>query len=96
MLKHKQVKNVMEDYVWELLPIVMKTYPNACTCDTCLADIAALALKSLAPKYVVRTNGEIIAKTLDLPQFTISVVVELTKAIEAVSRNPKHEAAPNA
>lgn len=93
MKPHKQVKNVMEDYVWELLPEVMKTYPHACKCDTCSADVAAIALRSLAPKYVVRTNGEIIAKTLDLPQFTTSVIVELTKAIEAVSRNPKHETA---
>lgn len=91
MKSHKEVKNVMEDYVWELLPIIIKNYPKACKCDTCLADIAAIALKSLTPKYVVRTNGEIISKTLDLPQFTISVVVELTKAIEAVSQNPKHD-----
>ena len=94
MKTHKQVRNVMEDYVWELLPDVMKKYPDACTCDTCSADIAAIALRSLTPKYVVRPNGEIMAKTLDLPQFTTSVVVELTKAIEAVSRNPKHETAP--
>ncbi|ATW26541.1 late competence development ComFB family protein [Candidatus Formimonas warabiya] len=91
MARHKEVKNVMEDYVWELLPEVMKKYPHACKCDTCLADIAALALKSLTPKYVVRTNGEIISKTLDLPQFTVSVLMELTKAVEAVLKHPKHE-----
>ena len=91
MKKNKHVRNVMEDYVWEMLPQVMEKYPHACRCETCTADIAALALKSLAPKYVVRTKGAIVAKTLDLPQFTVSVLIELTKAIETVSQNPRHE-----
>lgn len=91
MEHHKEVKNIMEDYVWEMLPQALEKYPLACNCDTCKADIAALALKSLAPKYVVRTKGEIVSKTLDLPQFSVSVLIELTKAIEQVSLNPQHD-----
>lgn len=92
MSKKPFLKNYMEDVVWSFLPNVLAKYPNACSCEICQHDIAAIALNLLPPRYVVREQGEIYSKlnTLEI-QYRADVYAALTKAIMTVTANPRHE-----
>lgn len=85
-------KNYMEDVVDNLLPSVLKSYPNICTCNSCLMDIKALALNNLKPIYIVSSQGHSYAKINELdPQFKINVIQKIVQAIEIVSNNMRHQ-----
>lgn len=85
------IKNYMEYVVEELLPSIMENCPDTCKCQKCISDIKAIALNNLKPLYVVTEKGIIYSKLKELSiQFKTDVVSELTKAIEVVSKNPKH------
>lgn len=90
MEKKLCLKNYMEDVVFSLLDELIKE-KNACACERCKYDIAAIALNNLPPKYVVTESGEVYAKTQLLnQQFRTNAVVEILKAIEVVRNNPHH------
>lgn len=81
----------MEEIAWSYLPEIIAQYPDLCKCDDCRADIVALALNNLPPRYVASHNGEMYSKMLELgQQFRTSVYVELAKASEKVLSHPKH------
>ncbi len=85
------LKNFMEDCVWIFLDEVLKKYPEACSCETCRYDIAALALNSLPSRYVVRDKGEVYSKISTLEtQYRADIYAALTKAIMLVKENPRH------
>lgn len=88
------LKNCMEDFVWNFMDEVLAKYPEACSCTICRYDIAAIALNSLPPRYVVREKGEIFSKisTLEV-QYRADVYGALTRAIMTVQANPRHEGA---
>lgn len=86
------LKNLMEDIVEDVLPSVLKKYPDVCRCQKCILDIKAIALNQLKPQYAVTQNGEVyvkVANELDL-QFKSDVTKELSKAIELVTKRPRH------
>jgi len=86
-----ELKNYMENVVIDLLEPVL-TNLNACTCDNCLHDILAIALKSLPAKYVVTRKGEMYTKLNNLQhQFDVDIVSAIAKASVIVSRNPRHD-----
>lgn len=86
------LKNFSEIEVSKLLEAVLNQYDNICRCEKCKLDIKALALNSLATKYIVSEQGEIYTQALTEvnKQQTINVTTAITKAIEIVSANPKH------
>lgn len=63
-----------------------------CKCERCCADVRALALNTLPPKYVVTRIGEAMTK-FDLLgiQKQTNITTAIMIAIEKVSRNPRHE-----
>lgn len=85
------VENSMEEFVIELLPKVIKLYPNMCTCDECLNDIVALALNNLKPRYVHTNKGDIYTRLniYQLDSYT-SVINALAQATQIVSQHPHH------
>lgn len=86
-----QIKNYMEEIVFNQMKEVL-TDINMCTCDKCLLDIAAIALNSLPPKYIVTEKGELYSKINTLgQQFEVDVVSAITKAAVLVKRRPRHE-----
>ena len=86
------VKNIMEIIVWENLENILEEIPGACRCDQCKNDIAAYALNNLKPKYATINKGEVISKASSLElQYHLDVVTALTKGIELVGRNPRHD-----
>lgn len=87
-----EIYNIMEKLVWDNLDVVLKRKAGACSCETCRADIAALALNRLKPKYVATSKGEIISKANYLEnQVYLTIIVALTEAVEIVTANPRHK-----
>ncbi len=90
MIKEYQPFNMMEQVVEaRLLDMMHKS--RMCTCGKCCADVRAIVLNSLPPKYVVTRVGEAMLQyELMTPQMQAVVVSEITIAIEKVCRNPRH------
>lgn len=87
-----QVKNYMEDLVWEHLDHILSKHDNICDCEKCKFDIAALALNLLSPHYVVTAKGETYTRVKALEQqFNIDIFSALTQAIKIVSGRPQHQ-----
>lgn len=85
------LKNYMEEIVDEILPTVLKNYPDICKCEKCIEDIKAKALNNLNPLYVVTEKGVIYSRIKELiPQFRTDVLNELVQAVNVVCQNPKH------
>jgi competence protein ComFB len=88
-----QIKNYMEDIVWQKIDKVMERHPDFCGCEKCRYDIVALALNFLPPRYVVNDKGETYTKVHSLEQqFNIDIITALTNAITIVSKLPHHDA----
>ena len=86
------VRNVIEVIVWESIDRVLDGVPTVCRCDRCRDDIAAYALNQLKPRYATTQKGEIISKAMTLePQYYLDVITALTKGINQVGRNPRHD-----
>ncbi|MDE6181767.1 MAG: late competence development ComFB family protein [Eubacteriales bacterium] len=85
-----EIKNYTEVLVANKLDeLIAKS--GVCDCERCKADITAIALNKLSPKYVVSAKGECYAKlSLFENQFAIDVISTITKAIDIVSKNPRH------
>lgn len=86
------IRNYMEDLVETILPEILEGYPNICKCKECLDDIKAKALNQLKPLYFVESRGSVFSKLNSLQsQFETDIVTELIKAIDLISKNPRHE-----
>lgn len=85
------IKNYMETVVENWLPKILKEYKEICSCERCQEDIKAIALNGLKPHYIATHKGEVYSKLNELEtQFRTDAIREITKAIEIVSKNPKH------
>ena len=85
------IKNYMEQIVDETLPTVIDKYTDICKCEKCIDDIKAITLNNLKPLYIVTEEGAIYSKLKELEQqFKTDIISELIKAIELVSKRPKH------
>ena len=86
-----EIKNHMENLVWENLDSVLASHPKACKCEKCRYDIAALALNFLPPRYVVTERGQTYARIKSLEQqFNVDIVTAITHAIQIVNARPHH------
>ena len=83
-------RNLMEILLEELFD-EQKDQLDCCTCDICRADIIALALNRLPPRYVCTPAGEMITK---LDQATLQkkadALTALTQPAELVKASPRH------
>lgn len=85
-----QIKNYMEEVVFNQMKEIL-TDMNVCTCEKCLLDIAAIALNTLPPKYVVTEKGMLYSKVDSLgQQFDVDVIAAITRAAVIVKRSPRH------
>ena len=90
-MEQLQLKNYMEEIVFRLMKDVLSDI-NVCTCENCILDIAAIALNTLPPKYIVTEKGELYSKISALQQqFEVDVIAAITKAAVLVKRNPRHK-----
>ena len=86
-----ELKNYMEQLVWEQLNEFLAVDASVCKCEKCRYDMAALALSRMMPHYVVSAKGETFTrmKTLEL-QFQIDVMTAILQAAQTVKSRPHH------
>lgn len=92
LIEKYHIFNVMEHLVEEITD-EMFNMPNVdmCICDRCKADVIALALNHLSPKYVVSEKGRVFSELENCTfQMRAEVLTEVIKAMEKVKENPSH------
>lgn len=84
------LQNLMEQIVLNAIPD-LAARQNVCSCEQCRADIAAIALNNLPPRYVVTQKGvtETRADLLAIQKY-VDVIGAITKAIKLVKEHPRH------
>ena len=85
--KNLVLVNLMEQLVADRLDAVFEKF-NCCRCDKCRRDVAALALNTIPPQYVVAEPEEIPALLAAAP--TKDIPGALVKAILQIKGNPQH------
>lgn len=88
----EKLKNIIEDIVADFLNVVLALRYDICTCDMCKNDMLAYVLSRVPARYVTTEQGSlhtIIEQTKAEHQAQIGR--EIIKAIEIVSKNPRHE-----
>ena len=81
----------MEDLVEETLERFYTDDSRYCKCDKCQLDVMTRVLNRLPPTYVVTLKGNAYTKLASLEeQFKADVDREAVKALNAVTRNPRH------
>lgn len=86
----KEIYNVMQALVEESAEKYMTMF-NLCSCPRCKADVRALALNNLQPKYVVMEDGEYIPRiTVYERQFSATVTAQILRACNVVAEFPRH------
>lgn len=82
--------NVMEHIVNDKIIYFMRQF-EVCTCSRCRADVTALTLNGLMPKYIVTMKTAVDPLLSYYTNRLISdVTVEATKACMIVKENPRH------
>jgi len=88
----EDVKNVTEVYVEMNLDKALDDIPDICRCPQCRADIKALVLNQMKPKYVSTIKGEVLSK---VHAFDTGKQVEficcVQNAVEKVKGRPQHD-----
>ena len=86
-----ELKNYMEDLVMQQIDTIIATSPNACTCEKCRYDIAAMALTILPARYVVTPKGETYTRIkAQEQQFVVDIITAITAGIDIVKNHPHH------
>ncbi len=82
--------NLLEDMVLDTVNELLQK-EGVCSCEQCKLDVAAIALNSLPPRYVVTAKGASYAKAdmLDMQKY-IDIIGAVTKAIKLVKEHPRH------
>jgi len=86
-----KLHNYMEDMVQETYEDLLAQGQKFCGCDKCRMDVLAMVLNKLPPKYVVTQKGAAYTKLQALNlQFKTDVLKEMVKALNIVSKKPRH------
>lgn len=88
----KKPVNLTEFLVEQVLNEQLAKRKEICTCPICRADIMAIALNNLPPRYVNTDKGELFTRASVLnSQLATDILVEVSKAIEHVIKQPRHK-----
>lgn len=85
--KNLVLVNLAEQLVADRLEAVFEKF-NCCRCDKCRRDVAALALNTIPPQYVVAEPEQLPALLAAAP--TKDIPGALVKAILQIKGNPQH------
>jgi len=83
-------KNIMEDLVeWKLNELLRSA--AMCCCERCRADVKALALNKLPPRYVVSVSGDVYSHFDAMNvQTQVNITAAIAAAIRIVRESPHH------
>ena len=83
-------RNIMEDLVENRLGDLMRS-AGMCCCERCRADVKALALNKLPPRYAVSAGGEVYSHFQELcAQGQVNITAAIMADIQVVHQNPHH------
>lgn len=83
--------NIMQALVDERCMRYIKMF-GLCDCSRCIADVKALALSNLPPKYLVMRKGEVIPMlTVYEGRFSTATIAQLINACKVVMDHPRHK-----
>jgi competence protein ComFB len=83
-------KNIMEDLVDVKLNVLIQS-AGMCCCERCRADVKALALNNLPPRYVVSVGGNIHSHFQAMNvQIQVNITAAVARAIRIVRNSPHH------
>ena len=87
------LKNESEKLVLEELGHQLGEFKKPiCRCNTCVLDMAAMALNSVKPLYHVSLLGtQYTAQAMNETGYAVSLSKSVTNAIEKVRKNPAHD-----
>lgn len=84
-------ENLMEALVDAKLDSLIKD-TGVCGCARCRADIFALTLNNLPPKYIVSVGGNVFSRFLAMEaQFQADVTAQILNSIKKIKENPRHD-----
>ncbi len=85
------VKNCLEQFVIDLLPQVLSSYPDACKCDQCKSDIVAWSLNHLKPHYVGTAMGDTYMRLSIYDSKNMAKIIQtIAEGVEIISAHPHH------
>lgn len=91
----RKVYNITEDLVLQQLEDSIKQFPGACRCEQCMADVMAMTLNKITPRYVSSDKGSVMARVFGSHDTErINILREVTNAIEKITSNPHHAPLP--
>jgi len=86
------LKNEAENMVIHEMEHQMETEPeDACRCNECIVDIAAVALNSVKPLYRFSLLGTLYAQAMSEQTYADSIKEAVATAIKKVRENPAHD-----
>ncbi|MCL1811973.1 MAG: late competence development ComFB family protein [Treponema sp.] len=87
------LENESEKLVIEELGKQLEAHKSTiCRCNTCVVDMAAMALNAVKPLYRVSLLGtQYAAQAMSEQSYAKSLKDSVTKAIEKVRKNPAHD-----
>ena len=84
-----ELKNYMEDVVYQTLQDFLSKNQISCSCERCQADIMTLALNQLPPRYYSSSEGQIMMQLKVKEDLTL-VMTEVIRAAQMISDSPSH------
>lgn len=81
--------NIMQALVDEKAPKYIQLL-GVCPCSRCLADVKALALSHLEPKYIVVQKSQKLLYTAYENHYNAAVISQIISACRVVIENPRH------
>lgn len=83
--------NIMQALVEEKAQRYIDMF-GLCTCSRCVADVKALALTNLPPKYAVMHTGEVIPMlTVYEGRYSTVLIAQIMQACKEVMSHPRHD-----
>jgi competence protein ComFB len=84
-------KNISEELIELYMSDCIRS-SNVCDCKRCQADIRALSLNAMPPRYVVTDLGDAYVRLEGMStQSQANIITIIMNAINVVSHNPRHE-----
>lgn len=81
--------NIMQALVDEKAPKYIQLL-GVCPCSRCLADVKALALSHLEPKYIVARKSQKLLYSAYENHYNAAVISQIISACRVVIENPRH------